>query len=569
MQELAEIQSKIKANKGLKGLNIDSTYQSCNEVANRLSLHYLENADKIKAKEFLKEKAPNQTQVEFDYELDNFRVWSRRILLKLIGGFANVANPKSYTISIEDQPELNDYLQKDYPTFGSYKNYVNQFLLNRLLLDANSVRVTKPLELPYLFVDGELVLDDSKPIEAVDEVFESKRSLYYKENKIFIGVSNENSLVEYANRTENTGIVLEIYTPNEIYKVYQIGKKIDYDFSEPLLYYKHDLGYLPAMKLKGLPEMHKSQVIYYSPLNYVTDELDTYLKYRSNLNVGILNRVFSERVEATDKDCPTCAGSGQTTAYSDERQEEILVTCKKCKGSGALKAPSQTSTKYVKYDPDNPDKNSFIFPGVSFVSPSVEPLDFLQARITEEEENIYKTLNQKVTQSIVNGKESQTATGESIDREDRYAVLQLVASNLFDNVKQSIKAHVDYYTFNEDVSYKVTEPISFSIRNEQDLINELNSSEDLSPSIKAEIYEEYVMKRFAENEPIRIYNDVIRSIDRLYGLSSFDKSAMVAEGSAYKWEKVLSDSILFFISQVNLTIQQAVFLFVCSNSFSF
>jgi hypothetical protein len=510
------------------------------DLANRIELHYSDEVGD-KAKKILKEKAPNQSKEDYHYELSNFRIWSRRIVLKQMGMFAKVANPNNYSYTTSDE-DLNEYLDNKYPFYGNFKNYVSSSLLDGKLLDSNSVRVTKPFMLPSSEIDGEFMLDDTQNIKAIDEVFESKRVVHYQEEELFIGLSNDKSEVIYNKRKEKTGLIFEVYDRDTIYHIKQKGKKTDWLFDIEI-YYTHSFGFLPANQVKGKLIIKNGKSIFNSPLNFITDELDSYLKISSNLNTALMSRVFAERIEVIDHDCLDCRGTGEI--YELLNGEETAKTCTTCHGTRTLPRPSAISTKFIKPDAANPEKNSLMYPGVTYVAPPIEGLAFLDKLKKEKEQEIYQTLNQKLTSSTATGKE-QTATGEQIDREEQYTMLMQFVSQLFESVNLSLKAHTMYWSM--DATYQLTEPVSYNIRTEEDLNREINDSDNTPSALRIDVYKQFVQKRFSKDATVRKYLSLISKVDRLFGMSPSEKQSSM---TAKQWELILSESIVNFIENID------------------
>lgn len=535
MQEVIDsLLKSIKDNNGYKA-NSKSI-----DLADRIELHYSDEVGE-KAKKILKEKAPNQSKEDYQYELNNFRIWSRRIVLKLMGSFSKVANPNNYSFVTSDE-DLNEYLYNKYPFYGSFKNYVSSGLLDGKLLDSNAVRVTKPFYLPMSEIDGEQVFDDTQNIRSIDEIFESKRVVYYQDEELFIGLSNETTIVEYGGRKVDIGLVFEVYDRNSIYHIKQVGKKTDWRFTIDL-FYQHNFDLLPANQVKGKAIIKDGHILYNSPLNFVTDELDSYLKISSNLNTALMSRVFAERIEVIDHDCLECNGIGKVFEMDGEGVE-VSKTCPSCHGTRTLPRPSATSTKIIKADMSNPDATKTLYPGVTYVAPPIEGLDFLDRLKKEKEQEIYQTLNQKLTNSITDGKE-QTATGEIIDREEQYTMFMQFVGQLFESIDLSIKAHTLYWS--SSATYNLTEPVSYNIRTEDDLSRELNQSDGTPASIRLDVYKQYIQKRFSKDATIRKYLNVISRVDRLFGMSPSEKQSSL---TAQPYELVLSESIVNFIENI-------------------
>ena len=120
--------------------------------------------------------------------------------------------------------------------------------------------------------DGEPTLSNEL-IEPIPVYFSCKDIVGQEIGRWYLVETEMHSLVKEGNKQVRDGKVLEFYDDFGIYRIEQYGRKSDWTFSEPVLWFEHKLGYVPAKKLGGTPllidstltfNLHLSQRLDYS-----------------------------------------------------------------------------------------------------------------------------------------------------------------------------------------------------------------------------------------------------------------------------------------------------------------
>ena len=102
----------------------------------------------------------------------------------------------------------------------------------------------------------------------------------------YLVITDDYSNVKSGSKMEKSGIVLELYDDTNIWKIYQTGKKSDMEFSEPVLYFQHNLGYVPCHKLMGTPQLINDEIAFQSPFITAVPFLDQVVLDESYLQIS-------------------------------------------------------------------------------------------------------------------------------------------------------------------------------------------------------------------------------------------------------------------------------------------
>lgn len=510
--------------------------------------------------DLLRKRAPNEDDRQYLYRVQNFENVTMPSFMKALGKLNRIFNPSNYSIQwTQEQEEQKNYFDSGIPTFESWVSYFEEIVLTQKILDPNALLVVKPYFIPTKEAYDEkgnpiLLYDDSKQISPVSCVVECDDVIDYKESVYALIETEEKSEVLVGGKKKAEGLVFEFYDKDNIYRIYQYGKKQDWTFTVPEIYYPHNLGYLPCWKLKGIPQQKDLQVLYQSYFIYAIPNLNLALYGSSNLDMSLTTHMFPQKVEWVDR----CYAEGCDNGYINFEQSPgnyIRKTCPACNGTGRLsKTGPQMTKQFVVPDQQQGDTdiNSVPFPGVAFVGPDPNIPKFVKEYIDSLVDDAFMFLNMDVSNSDVKG--SNTALGKQIDREELFAMLMRISNEIFGLLSKSMKA-AGQMRFGKDFKEPVVSaPTSFSIRSEKDLLEELTEAKLAGvPDVSlTEIVKEYISKRYSSRAQIHKIVNLAFAVDRLIVKIQIECDAMLASGTTSKLEVVLHDSIFMYIDKLTL-----------------
>jgi len=555
---LAIIQQKAdiyKDTKKDKSPDFGLVYALANKFKKKLRPHY--DPDYFPSHLFQK-RAPNQTQEEQGYIEENHKaityvVWDRfKTTLRRIWNDANWSVSNWGEIDSKyDNMDLGSqkYFESDYPIFSSLENYYRLVVTDTKEKDPNAVIVHKPESIPVKASAEGFVIDDQVMIEPVAFIFPCEQVIQFFEGQFFIGLSDENSLVEVGNRKERSGLIFEFYDNENIYLAKQVGKKTDYTF-ELELYWNHGLGYLPCKILKAEPSIHGSHVVYKSHFMPAVEPLDMALLDNANLLIAKNRHVFPKFWEYQSA-CDYTSVNGSCVSGLIVDLDGKSHSCPSCKGTG-YKALNPFGT-YAVPMPDRLNPEQVGMPPGGYIQPEIETPKFLDEQIDKNINRGLSILNLSVSNSEVKG--SDTALGKQIDREEQFSFLVQISSEIFHLFDFSLMTIQKMRYGIDAVQPSINYPKNFSIRSEQDLSAEINNAK-LSgmPDIGIrQLIIEYFNTRFNSNEQANKVIDIVFYSDRLVTLSNLEINQKLASGAIAKWEDILHTSITSFIqSEIQL-----------------
>lgn len=499
--------------------------------------------------QLFRKRSPNQTEEEMMYIKENFKQVTLPVFQDFINTLSRAFNDNNWNIKFDDTNDgtfPDESFQKyceNLPVYGSIYNWLKFVLPAIKIKDANGFVVTKPYNLELLELeDGSTVINPDSMINPIPYYYDSEQVIKYEENEFILYELEEKSLVDYQGALKRKGRIYEFVDKMNIYQVVQVGKFIDYKF-EVRLVFPHNLERLPCKVLNGIPVITEDGIIYQSPFLYAVDLLDLVLMNYSYLQASINKCVYPYRVMLGDvcdfeKDGIHCDG-GWLMSFEGNRTQ-----CPNCKGSGLLSRVSPIGELLLKPQSRTDQGDSNMSEPLKYVAPDTKVLEYLDNKITQDENRARHILHMKTSQSQVKGNENVTATDAAIDQKAMYSFIQTISDQIFDIFEYTLNCmgemrYGEYY-----LPVSVTYPKSFDLETESDLM--LKISEAIKAGlptfvIHAIVYK-YIQSLYYTDKKTSNVFELIVETDRLLTLNNDEIAMKIARGTADKWEDVLHTS---------------------------
>lgn len=133
--------------------------------------------------------------------------------------------------------------------------------------------------------------------------------------------------------------------------------------------------------------------------------------------------------------------------------------------------------------------------------------------------------------------DAQSGAAKLVDREDGYMSLTKISNNVFDEIIYKSLIYIENYR-NVASPFEpiIIKPVSFSMRTEEALIQEINQlSEKNAPvAFLVETTKDLARKRFSGNKSISRLVEVLVSYDPIYHVTTKDKQMLLAAGTIKK-----------------------------------
>lgn len=521
----------------------DEVYCLSKKQYERISIHA---EDGKYPEELFAERAPNQTDVEKNYLKKNYKTITLPVWERFLSVLSRIWTDQNWSITYTDE-EQKKYLEEEYPIYGSLETYFKDVITTVKELDNNGVIALQFYQKETELTDVTILqVNERELLSPIIKYVKFDKIIDYDEGLYAAIITDEKSPVSFNNKTVNEGLIIDIYDEVSIYRMYQIGKKVDYDF-EIVEYYRHDLGYLPVKKLNGKAVQVESGVFYKSAFISAVPSLDQALLDDSYLTASKAKCAFPRGWEYTSE-CDYKNEQGNQCINGLIRTDDGDKVCPSCAGTG-IKRPSILGVHQIKI-PENgqplavPSGAPF-----GFVEPGVTTLEFLRNEIQKAITNAASILNIDLSNSDVKG--SETALGKQIDREELFAFIKRISDQIFDLYEFSVNTIVKVrYGLDSDLP-KIVYPRTFSIRSDSDITTEISDAKvaGLPNIVIKRLVEEWGSVRFSDNVDNSKIIEIIYYADRLWGMSPDDILKAKAVGAVAAWEIILHDSMDYFIKK--------------------
>jgi len=500
--------------------------------------------------ELLKKRAPNQTDKEFEYIKANYKQITLPVFNDYMSTVNRMWNDGNWDIKYaEDAPifkeeTFQEYVEKQIFIYGSIESYFKTIVATQKAIDANGVLAIKPRKNEVL--ENELV-------DPIPFIYCSESVLAFEEGEYYLFETDDKTWVEYGNTKVKDGRVFEYYDKNNIWRIEQVGKKVDNKF-EIYLYYQHNLGQLPCFKLKGIPTVEDGNILHQSPFLYAVDILDdvildsTYLRASKAKCVFPYQYMIGDVCEFESKDGAKCIG-GRILGDNQE-----MISCPDCGGSGLKSRISPLGTLLMRPS-DKFGENDGGISGapMGYVAPSTETLEFLKTSIIEGLQSARFVLNMKKSTSTISvSGGNKTATEDINDNKAMYAFIQNISNQTFELFENVLNVIGQMRYGDKFQAPQITYPKTFDFRTEQDYTDEIaNAIENGLPDIAIySLIYSYINTRFSsQKETIEIFT-LILAADRLALSSNDDVAIMKANNTAATWQVILHNSAISFIQEL-------------------
>jgi hypothetical protein len=234
----------------------------------------------------------------------------------------------------------------------------------------------------------------------------------------------------------------------------------------------------------------------------------------------------------------TCSAKGcrDGIVYNSESDEH--ERCGVCRGTGRVISRSPYGVYFR--EKSNPALGENIAPNeamLKFISP---PVDII-AYSGEAWQTLLKKAEESLHLNVID--EAQSGTAKQIDREDSFSQLTKISNNIFDEIIYKSLLFIERFrNVTEPKEPIIVKPISFSMKTEEDLIEEITKLTDKNAPVAflVESTKDLAKKRFSGNKAVTRMVEVLVSFDPLFNLNTKDKQLLLASGTIKKEDVIKS-----------------------------
>ena len=499
-------------------------------------------------------RAPNQTDAQAMYIKANYKATTLSVFEDFRSTISRAFADQNW--SIRYSPELDErfgeetfqrYVNNEIEKFGSLEMFVKNMLPTLKLVDANGIIAIYPDDIEYLDEEEfEEPVMGNELLRPMPTYYNCKNIVGQKFGEYYLVISDDHSYVKNGSKMEESGIVLYLYDSDAIYKIEQTGKKSDMTFGEPVLYFQHNLGYVPCIKLMGSPQLIADEIAFQSPFITAVPLLDQVVLDESYLQMSKATSAFpfmvalGEICEFIDREGNKCNDGQIFDAVNGGYR-----TCGSCSGSGVKSRFSPTGMLLIKPRTSLSEGDSGLSGEyLKFVSPPMDTLTFLRTEIEQQMAKSRRILHLPSSDESGTIGEASTATGSLNKLRSLYAFIKPISDQLFTIYEFSLVTIGKMRYGDLFGGVNLVYPTSFDISTPSDYLAVISEGvkAGVPPSITfSNVYNYIRAIHYTDEETSAVY-DLIINADELLLMSNADILARLASGSVEKWQDVLHNS---------------------------
>jgi hypothetical protein len=499
-------------------------------------------------------RAPNQTDAQAMYIKANYKATTLSVFEDFRSTISRAFADQNW--SIRYSPELDErfgeetfqrYVNNEIEKFGSLEMFVKNMLPTLKLVDANGIIAIYPDDIQYLDEEEfEEPVMGNELLRPMPTYYNCKNIVGQKFGEYYLVISDDHSDVKVGSKMEESGIVLYLYDSDAIYKIEQTGKKSDMTFGEPVLYFQHNLGYVPCIKLMGSPQLINDEIAFQSPFITAVPLLDQVVLDESYLQMSKATSAFpfmvalGEICEFIDREGNKCNDGQIFDAVNGGYR-----TCGSCSGSGVKSRFSPTGMLLIKPRTSLSEGDSGLSGEyLKFVSPPMDTLTFLRTEIEQQMAKSRRILHLPSSDESGTIGEASTATGSLNKLRSLYAFIKPISDQLFTIYEFSLVTIGKMRYGDLFGGVNLVYPTSFDISTPSDYLAVISEGvkAGVPPSITfSNVYNYIRAIHYTDEETSAVY-DLIINADELLLMSNADILARLASGSVEKWQDVLHNS---------------------------
>jgi hypothetical protein len=499
-------------------------------------------------------RAPNQTDAQAQYIKANYKATTLSVFEDFRATISRAFADQNWSIRYngEIDPRFGEetfqqYVNNEIEKFGSLEMFVKNMLPTLKLVDANGIIAIEPENIEYFDQENsEEQVISNELLRPMPKYYNCKNIVGQKFGEYYLVISDDHSYVKVGSKMEESGIVLELYDSNAIYRIEQVGKKSDMTFGEPVLYFQHNLGYVPCIKLMGAPQLINNEIAFQSPFITAVPLLDQVVLDESYLQMSKATSAFpfmvalGEICEFVDREGNKC-NDGQIF----DPVNGGYRTCGSCSGSGVKSRFSPTGMLLIKPRTSLSEGDTGLSGEyLKFVSPPMDTLTFLRSEIEQQMAKSRRILHLPSSDESGTIGEASTATGSLNKMRSLYAFIKPISDQLF-TIYEFCLVTIGNMRYGELFGgVNLVYPTSFDISTPSDYLSVISEGmkAGVPPSITfSNVYNYIRAIHYTDDETSAIY-DLIINADELLLMSNADVLARLASGTVEKWQDVLHNS---------------------------
>jgi hypothetical protein len=469
----------------------------------------------------LTSRRPNEDPEIQKYRLSIFEPITKGSMNRAIDKLFRIFGAANFSIQVTE--ELSTYLSEKKFDGQFFYSFIQKYVVRRMIEDPNGYLVWIPT--------GEGLTNPQVKVEVKPILVDSGEIYYLDEEAITWEAEDEHSMVTKAGRKVEEGDIFYTLTTTGFFKHIQYGNKTDKKF-ELVPIYQHDMGMVPAIVLGGDFTDDGFFESYFSAFVPFGNEA---IRQYSDWQGVMTTTCFPYREEIAE----TCSAPGCRDGYCWDATNETKFPCVSCKGTGRVisRSPFGVFLREKANNVFDGGTQPSDAPMVRFISPPVDVIQYSG----QAWETLLKKAEEALHLNTID--EAQSGIAKMIDREDSFMVLTKISNNIFDEIIFKSLVFIEKYrNVLNPMEPVIVKPISFSMKTETDLIDEINQLQDKNAPVAflVETTKDLAKKRFSGNKSISRMVEILVSFDPIYHVTIKDKQMMLASDTIKKEDVIKS-----------------------------
>lgn len=522
-------------------------YKEAVKRANDLRVH----ADGLYPECLIEERRPNEPMEVKDYRKKIWVAKTKPTFTKVYNSLQKIRRSADWSIKypkegefpkIIEGEELETYMEKKFPFFGSFTNWTFNIMMRDYLIDANGVVLIMPINPDKEETDYE------KPFPFI---FQACDVLDFVPDTYAVLKNPTGSKYKIEGR-DYEGKSFYFVNTQTITRWDQVSVK---DFAVTLEIF-HELDMLPVVKWKGVMiANHGVNMLYESRLQGMVPEMDEAVREYSDLQAAKVLHIYPERWEYSQNECRVCKGLGQrrNPHFIEGGNVPCDIDCNACEGRGYIVAGPYNKIIVRPTQGLEGVSNTIPTPPAGYVEKDTEIVKVQEESI---ERHLYNALAAVNFEFLSQSPLAQSGVSKAQDRDE--------AGNTSNSIAEDIVAFMDecykifsYYRYKllygrEDTDKMcpvIAVPEKFDLVTASDIGEQLKSAKDskINPRLITAIEIEYANKKFAQEPEIRDMVSLTIELDPLAGVSEDDKMSRLSNKGITQLTYVISSNIQEFV----------------------
>lgn len=531
-------------------------YLKANELYEDIRVH----AEGDMPKDVIEERRPSESERIKEYREKIYVPITEPTVSKVITSLSKIRRSQDWSIDYDPNnvpkrvsgrkdETLQYYCEKNYPYFKSLTNWTFSVLLKAMLIDANAVMATWPIN-----IDLPTSTDFYKPFTTI---FHSDQVLDFSMDDYAVLMSTDTYTYQDKHLNYWEGHV--VYVIDTLY--IQRWHQVDTDGTMRIEWsWPHGLGFAPIKKVGGVfYKAYDNIFIYKSRIQGMVPRLKEAARIYSDLQAEIVQHVHSDKWIYSQTECRHCKGRG----YQEINGVGSKHECSSCHGVGYVSTSPYTNM--VLRPQTNLEQGSIPTPPAGYIQKSDVALmvDRIDSQVKDQLREALSAINMEfLAQAPLN----QSGTAKEVDKDE--------LNNFVHSVAEDIVYALDwnYYVINE-YRYKdlvpsaeerkamlpdIPVPEKFDLLSSSLLLDDLAKAKQngINPVILNELQIEYAGKKFYNDPKVKDELEAIFELDPFPNISDEDKMVRMSNDGITLVDYIISSNIQQFIRRAMAEDQQ-------------